>query len=151
MCPPSSKFITWVFELLIFKLWTLLTTVYKIINSTFSISLCSMISGFDLYSNELINMHLGLILWQSCMDLSNLGLGPLLCRTLLRMRYVFTFKFKYRAVHHWYATTWSCESHCFSSRISSLRCCKIIFSSGLKLSLFKDPAPSSTGTMASYL
>ena len=76
MCPPSSKFITWVFELLIFKLRTLLTNVHTITDSIFSDSLCSTISVLDLYSNELINMYLGLILRQSCMNLPNSGLGP---------------------------------------------------------------------------
>ena len=73
---PSSKFMTWVFELLTFKLWTLLTKVHIIIDSTFSNSLYSMISRFNLHSNELIDMHLGLTLSQFCMDLPNLGLGP---------------------------------------------------------------------------
>ena len=49
----------------------------------------------------------------------------LLCRTLLGMRslygnlLVFTFEFKYRAMHRWYIATQSCESHFFSSRNSS--------------------------------
>ena len=73
MYPPSSKSITWVFELQIFKLWTLLTKVHTIIDSTFSNSLRSMTSGFNLHSNDLIDIHLGLILWRSSMDLPNLG------------------------------------------------------------------------------
>ena len=79
MCPPSSKFITWVFELQIFKLWTLLSKVHTSISSTFWNSLCSTISRFDLHSNELIDMYLGLVLRRSCMVLPNLGLGPLCC------------------------------------------------------------------------
>ena len=68
---------TWVFELLTFKLWILLTKVHTIIDSTFSSSLHSMISTFYLHSNELIDMHMGLTLKQFCMGLPNLGLGPL--------------------------------------------------------------------------
>ena len=56
--------------------------MHTIIDSTFSNSLCSTISWFDLYSNELIDMHLGLIFWRSCMDLPSLGLGPLYCAEL---------------------------------------------------------------------
>ena len=76
MCLLSSKIMAWVFELLTFKFWTLLTKVHTIIDSTFSNSLCSTILGFDLHSNELIVIHLGLTLRQFCMDLPNLGLGP---------------------------------------------------------------------------
>ena len=78
----SSKFMIWVFELLTFKLWTLLTEVHTIIDSTFSNSLHSMISRFDLHSNELTDMHLGLIIRRSYMDLPNLGLRPLCCAKL---------------------------------------------------------------------
>ena len=77
MCPISSKFMIksfWTFD---FQLRTLLTKVHTIIDSTFSNSLHSTISGFDLHSNELIDMHLGLILWQFFIDLPNLGLGPI--------------------------------------------------------------------------
>ena len=45
-------------------------------DNKFSDNLHSMNSRFDLHSNELIGMHLGSILWQSCMDLPNSGLGP---------------------------------------------------------------------------
>ena len=83
MCPPSLKLITSVFELLIFKLQTLLTKVHITIDSTFSNSLCSMISRFDLHSNELIEMHLWWIFRRSCMDLPSLGLGLLCCAELL--------------------------------------------------------------------
>ena len=50
--------------------------VHTIIDNTFLDSLRSTILGFDLRSNDLIGMHLGSILRQSCMDLPNLGLGP---------------------------------------------------------------------------
>ena len=82
MCPPSLKFITWVFELQIFKFQTLLTKVHTVIDSTFSNSLRSTVLRFDLHSNKLINMHLRLIFQRSCMDLPNLGLGPLCCAKL---------------------------------------------------------------------
>ena len=82
MCPPSSKFMTWVFELQIFKLWTLLTNVHIIIDNTFLNSLRSTTWGFDLNSNELIGMYLGLIHRRSCMALPNLGPGPLYCAEL---------------------------------------------------------------------
>ena len=150
VCLPSSKFIIWVFELQIFKLQILLTKVHTIIDSTFSNSLRSTISGFNIHSNELTGMHLGLIPRQSCRDL-------FLWRTLLRMRYpsrnllVFTFELKYQAVRHWYAATWSYELRRFSLRKSSSRRYKIMFCSRSKLSLLRDPASSSTRTMASYL
>ena len=67
---------TWVFELHIFKLRTLLMKVYPIINSTFSNNLRSTISGFDFHSNEVIDMHLGSTLQRSCMDLPSSGLRP---------------------------------------------------------------------------
>ena len=69
------------FELQVFKLRTLLTKVHIII-SKFLNSLGYTTSGFNLYSNELIGMHLGLILWGSCMDLPNMGLGPIYCAEL---------------------------------------------------------------------
>ena len=82
MCPPILTFITGVFELQIFKFWTLLTMVHTIIHSTFLDSLHFTILGFDLYSNELIGMHLGLILWRSYKDLPNMSLGPFCCAEL---------------------------------------------------------------------
>ena len=70
---PKFKIHSMGFELLIFKLGILLTKVHTIIDNTFS---DSTILGFDFRSNELIGMHLGSILRQSCRDLPNLGLGP---------------------------------------------------------------------------
>ena len=154
MFSPSSKFITWVFGLQIFTLRTLLTKVHTIIDNTFSNSLYSTISRFDLHSNEAPGVNISKILYGPSQLRSRV---PLLCKILLMTRsptwnlLVSIFELKYQAVRRWYTVTQSYESCHFSSRKSSSRRCKIIFCSGSKLSLLKDPASSSIGTMALYL
>ena len=146
MCPPSLKFIAWVFELQIFKLRTLSIKVHTIISSTFLNSFRSTISRFNLYWNELIDMHLGLTLptWvYNPFVVQNSSEDEI---SYLESPYL----------HLWVEVSSSAaliccdlklQEHHFSSRKLSLHHCKIMFFSRSKFSLLKEPALSSTRTM----
>ena len=124
-------------------------SLHTIIDSTFLDSLHSTTLGFDLHSNELIGMHLGLILHRSCMDLPNLGVGPL-CYVELIWGRGLLLKISLSSPLSWYTVTQSWESYHFSLKTSSSCPYKIIFCYGSKLSLLRKPAPSLTGTMTLY-